>query len=138
MGGARPKWRGFATGGTKELFRFGAHDALRVAVTEAAIDALTLAALEDQRPDTLYVSTGGGWAPMTSGALSTLARRTGVELVAATDNDAQGETFAARLKAIADDAGCGSIRLTPPVGDWNEVLQSLTRQGYISKICRCS
>ena len=60
-----PSWRGFATGGAKELFRLGASDCLRICVTEAAVDAMSLAALEELRDDTLYVSTGGGWAPAT-------------------------------------------------------------------------
>lgn len=38
-----PQWRGFATGGAKVLFRFGAIDARRLCVTEAAIDAMSLA-----------------------------------------------------------------------------------------------
>ncbi len=40
-----PEWRGFSTGGTKMLFRLGAPDALRLCVTEAAIDAMSLAAM---------------------------------------------------------------------------------------------
>lgn len=123
-----PEWRGFARGGAKELFRFGAQDARRLAVTEAAIDALSLAAIEGSRPDTLYVSTAGGWSPLACAALSTLARRTGVELVAATDNDAQGETFAARLKAMSDEAGGAYTRLVPPLDDWNDVLQKQTER----------
>ena len=123
-----PKWRGFASGGSKELFRFGANDARRVAVTEAAIDALSLAAIEGQRADTLYVSTGGGWSAATEAALSTLARKTEVELVAATDNDAQGEAFAARLKAVAFTGGCGWERLTPPADDWNDALRQQARE----------
>ena len=64
-----PSWRGFATGGAKELFRLGASDCLRICVTEAAVDAMSLAALEELRDDTLYVSTGGGWAPATEDAI---------------------------------------------------------------------
>lgn len=37
-----PEWRGFSTGGAKVLFRFGPCDALRLCVTEAAIDAMSL------------------------------------------------------------------------------------------------
>ena len=40
-----PAWRGFATGGSKVLFRFGPSDASRLCVTEAAIDAMSLAVL---------------------------------------------------------------------------------------------
>ena len=41
-----PQWRGFATGGSKRLFQFGATNPKRLCVTEAAIDALSLAAIE--------------------------------------------------------------------------------------------
>ena len=37
-----PHWRGFATGGAKTLFRLSAPGARRFAVTEAAIDAMSL------------------------------------------------------------------------------------------------
>ena len=70
-----PSWRGFATGGAKELFRLGASDCSRICVTEAAVDAMSLAALEELRDDTLYVSTGGGWAPATEEAIRALAGR---------------------------------------------------------------
>ncbi|MET1047429.1 MAG: hypothetical protein ABWX70_12130, partial [Hyphomicrobium sp.] len=47
-----PEWRGFSTGGSKVLFRLGAPDALRLCVTEAAIDAMSLAAIEGLQDDT--------------------------------------------------------------------------------------
>ncbi len=37
-----PQWRGFATGGAKELFRLGPSAAARICVTEAAIDDATV------------------------------------------------------------------------------------------------
>jgi len=39
-----PQWRGFSTGGAKLLFRLGSPDGLRLCVTEAAIDAMSLRA----------------------------------------------------------------------------------------------
>ncbi|MEZ4533345.1 MAG: DUF3991 and toprim domain-containing protein [Thermomicrobiales bacterium] len=123
-----PDWRGFATGGAKVLFRFGTVDGLRLCVTEAAIDAMSLAALEEQRPDTLYLSTGGGWSPASSEALLDLAVRADALLVAATDNNAQGESFAARLETLAADAGCGFVRLRPELEDWNEDLKAKRRK----------
>lgn len=117
-------WRGFATGGSKVLFRFGAEDALRLCVTEAAIDAMSLAALEGFREGSLYLSTGGGWSPTTDTAIRRLASRPGARLVAATDADSQGETFASRLRDIADAAGCDWLRLKPPEEDWNDALRA--------------
>ncbi len=123
-----PDWRGFATGGAKVLFRLGPVDGPRLCVAEAAIDAMSLCALEGLRPDTLYLSTGGGWSPASSEALLDLAVRADALLVAATDNNAQGETFAARLEALASDAGCGFVRLCPELEDWNEVLKAKRRR----------
>jgi hypothetical protein len=123
-----PDWRGFASGGAKLLFAFGAETSLRLCVTEAAIDAMSLAALEEQRPDTRYLSTGGGWSPASSEALLDLAVRADALLVAATDNNAQGETFAERLEALAADAGCGFVRLRPELEDWNEDLKAKKRR----------
>ena len=123
-----PDWRGFATGGAKVLFRFGPSGAHRLCVTEAAIDAMSLAAIEGIREDTLYLSTGGGWSPNTAAALRQLARYPDVQLVAATDANRQGEAFAYRLRELADQAGCDWLRLRPPADDWNEVLKCQERE----------
>ena len=121
--GRGPEWRGFATGGTKILFRLGARHATRLCVTEAAIDAMSLAAIEGMRAGTAYMSTGGGWAPTTAAALRRLAEMPDVQLVAATDGNSQGDVFADRLRAVAEDAGCSWLRLRPSLDDWNEVLK---------------
>lgn len=123
-----PDWRGFSSGGTKILFRLGALEALRLCVTEAAIDAMSLAAFEGLREGSLYLSTGGGWSPATDGAIRVLAARPGAHLVAATDANSQGETFADRLREIAAEAGCDWFRLTPPAEDWNEALKEKGRK----------
>ncbi|WP_439400347.1 DUF3991 and toprim domain-containing protein (plasmid) [Bradyrhizobium sp. PMVTL-01] len=117
-----PAWRGFATDGGKELFRFGSEECERICITEAAIDAMSLAAIEVLRPDTLYVSTGGGWSPATDDAIRGLAKRGNAWLVAATDNNRQGDTYADRVCAIAADASARYARLRPCAGDWNEDL----------------
>jgi len=117
-----PEWRGFASGGGKVLFRLGPIGALRLCVTEAAIDAMSLAAIEELRSDSLYLSTGGGWAPATVAAIRGLASHPGALLVAATDNNEQGEVFAGRTEAIAAAATCAYERLRPRAGDWNEEL----------------
>lgn len=121
-----PEWRGYSTGGAKVLFRLGRTDAIRFCVTEAAIDAMSLAALEGARPDSLYLSTGGGWSPATAAGIRMLAGRTGALLVAATDNNHQGETYAQRLMVIAREIGCGFERLRPVQVDWNAGLQAAT------------
>ena len=123
-----PEWRGFATGGSKVLFRFGSSDASRLCVTEAAIDAMSLAALEGPREQTLYLSTGGGWSPATDAALAKLVARPGLTLVAATDANSQGEVYAERLRALAEASGCDWQRLRPPAEDWNEVLKAKEKE----------
>ena len=119
-----PDWRGFASGGAKNLFRLGARDGLRLVVTEAAIDAMSLASLEGVREGSLYVSTGGGWSLATEAAVRSLAARPRTQLVAATDANAQGEAFAGRLSEIADAAGCNWLRLRPSAEDWNDALRA--------------
>ncbi len=121
-------WRGFAAGGGKELFQLGALDALRICVTEAAIDAMSLAVIEVERPDTLYVSTGGGWSPGTDEAIRRLAKRTNARLVAATDNNRQGDVYADRVRAIAAEALTHYARSRPRATDWNEDLKGLVKR----------
>lgn len=123
-----PEWRGFATGGSKVLFRLGPADAGRVCVTEAAIDAMSLAAIEASRPDTLYVSTGGGWSPATDVAIRLVAERPEARLVAATDANPQGEVFVARLRELAFELSCEFERLRPAAEDWNAMLKPRTTQ----------
>ncbi|MHA7777884.1 DUF3991 and toprim domain-containing protein [Roseibium sp. M-1] len=118
-----PRWRGFASGGAKVLFRLGPTEATRLCVTEAAIDAMSLAAIEGLRPGTLYLSTGGGWSPSTEAALRGLATHPDVLLVAATDANSQGEIFAERLRILAEGEGCSWQRLRPPSDDWNACLK---------------
>jgi hypothetical protein len=125
-----PEWRGFSTGGAKVLFRFGSFHALRLCVTEAAIDAMSLAVLERVRPDSLYLSTGGGWSPATDAAIRALAARDGAVLVAATDNNAQGDRYADRLERDAAEIGCAFARVRPGTIDWNADLNArLAEQG---------
>jgi hypothetical protein len=121
-----PEWRGFATAGAKKLFRFGPAGSERICITEAAIDAMSLAAIEGVRPDTLYVSTGGGWSPATDEVIRDLAKRANVWLVAATDNNRQGDVYADRVRAIAAEASARYARLRPRADDWNEDLKALT------------
>lgn len=119
-----PEWRGFSTGGAKVLFRLGLHKALRLCVTEAAIDGMSLATLEELRSDSLYLSTGGGWSPSTEAAIRHLAMQYGAELVAATDNNEQGDRYAERLEAVAAESGSTFKRLRPVEDDWNAELKA--------------
>ncbi|ABE65209.1 conserved hypothetical protein (plasmid) [Nitrobacter hamburgensis X14] len=123
-----PQWRGFSTGGAKVLFRFGRADAPRICVTEAAIDAMSLAALECVRSNSLYLSTGGGWSPATEAAIRALLVRPGASLIAATDSNAQGDKYADRLMAAASETGCGFERLRPTEVDWNAELKAKERK----------
>ncbi|UVK49747.1 DUF3991 and toprim domain-containing protein (plasmid) [Mesorhizobium sp. AR02] len=118
-----PQWRGFAAGGGKVLFRLGTVAATRICVTEAAIDAMSLAAIERIRRDTLYASTGGGWSPATDAGLRLLAGRPNTRLVAATDANPQGEAFVSRLRELAGEVACDFERLKPLAEDWNAMLQ---------------
>lgn len=124
-----PSWRGFASGGSKTLFTVGDAEALRVCVVEAAIDAMSLAALEDCGADTQYASTGGGWSPSTADRIFELALRPGARLVAAFDGNDQGDAFAARLKEIAMITGVNYLRLWPEAEDWNDQLRQQRRAG---------
>ena len=127
-----PEFRGFTPGGRKTLFRFpgGAGPITRLAVCEAAIDALSLAGLERMRPDTTYVSMAGGMGPDTIVALELLLRDLAEQcysiVAVATDSDEAGERFAVRLHQMVGGAGVRSERLHPPLGynDWNQFLKA--------------
>jgi hypothetical protein len=100
-------------------------------VTEAPIDALSLAAIDGRRADTLYVATGGGIGLGTVSALrdaiGVIAAVPGGCLVAATDANQAGDRYADRLSEIAAEAGISVERLRP-IGatDWNDILQGRT------------
>lgn len=129
-----PEFRGFTKGGHKTLFRLPgsishrSEPARRLAVAEAPIDALSMAAVECLRGDTLYVATSGGMGPGTVRALDLLlagmAAFPDAVLVAATDSDQPGERYAALLAGRAAAAGVRCERRLPPGGlnDWNDVL----------------
>ncbi len=126
-----PAWRRFSAGGAKTLFRFAGGTAAlpRLAVCESAIDALSLAALEGPRADTLYAATAGGMGPGTLTALrqllGTMAADPTAWLVAATDADRAGALYADQLAALAAAVPVPCTRLLPPDGcqDWNDVLR---------------
>jgi hypothetical protein len=132
-----PKYRGFTAASRKSLFRVpGSRGVLtRLVVAEAPIDALSFAAFERVRTDTIYVATGGGMGPGTlatlEGLLARLATHADALAVVATDADQAGERYAIRLADIAADAGVRSERAQPPGGlkDWNDVLKAEAGRG---------
>jgi hypothetical protein len=125
-------YRNFSAGGGKTLFRLpgGPGRLTRVAVSESAIDALSLAAMEGARPDTLYVATAGGMGPGTVAALGQLLQDLASHpdglLVAATDADTAGRRYAARLEEMATKAGARFAPMLPPdrLNDWNDALRA--------------
>jgi hypothetical protein len=127
-------YRNFSAGGGKTLFRLpgGPGRLTRVAVCESAIDALSLAAIERSRHDTLYAATTGGMGPGTITALQQLLQNLLTEpaglLIAATDADTAGRRHAARLEDLATEAGVRFDAILPPNGlnDWNDALRART------------
>jgi hypothetical protein len=120
-------------GGRKTLFRLGgAGEVTRLAISDAPIDALSLAAIERCRSDTLYVATGGGMGPNTIDALHQLscqlAALPNAEIASATDANVAGDRYAERHAALAAAHDLQVRRLRPPDGlDWNDVLQRRSR-----------
>ena len=132
-----PNFRGFTTDGLKTLFRFvaGKGPLSRLAIFEAPIDALSMAAFEQLRSDTIYVATTGGMGPGTVLALNQLLAELVDEpdaiVAIATDNDIPGERHAARLAAMVEAANLPWVRAKPPsdAKDWNKFLQIQAGKG---------
>jgi hypothetical protein len=130
-----PDYRGFSPGGDKTLFRLPGRlptnsvALRRLVIAEAPINAMSVAAIEHLRADTLYVATAGGMGPRTITELERqmwiLAMEEQGEVVIATDADAAGNGYADRLKEMAQTFDLRSSRLLPTGGanDWNDVLK---------------
>ena len=125
-----PGFKGSLKGGDKTLFLFrrGVVPVTRLVITEAPIDALSIATLEGKRPESLYVATGGGMGPGTLAALEAvcadLSQRPAAVVESAADANRPGDRFAERHAGIARAAGVAFRRLRPPDDlDWNDVLQ---------------
>ena len=91
---------------------------------------MSFAALERIQANTLYAATGGGMGPKTitclEAVMAELAPRPGARVVIATDADLAGGRYAARLSAMAADAGL-PVELRQPQEretDWNDVLKA--------------
>ena len=127
-----PTYKGSLTGGVKSLFRLPlkGQPLPRLVLTEAAIDALSLAAIENFRGDTLYAATGGGMGPGTIATIEALlvdiAKLPDALICSATDANGPGDRFADRHRSLARKFGVRFARLRPPIegGDWNEVLRA--------------
>jgi hypothetical protein len=126
-----PDFKGSLRAGHKTLFRFRFYNAevTRLVIAEAPIDALSIAALEGNRQETLYVATGGGMGPCTIAALqmvcADLKERSGASVESAADANLAGDRYAERHAEIAQNCGVPFRRLRPPDGlDWNNVLQN--------------
>jgi len=132
-----PHYRGSLTGGVKTLFQLpGAKPPFsRLVMTEAPIDALSIAAIEKLRPDTLYAATGGGigrgsWQAIER-ILAGIAATSNGLFCSATDANTAGDLYAAKHKQIAAKIGVAFARLRPPIesGDWNDILKQQAQQG---------
>ena len=124
-----PGFKGSLRGGRKTLFRLqgAATTHKRLVITEAPIDALSVAAIEGLRTDTLYAATGGAMGPDTIAVIKSLLGQMlqlpGALLASATDANRAGERYAARHAELAAAAGIAFERYPPPTGsDWNDVL----------------
>jgi hypothetical protein len=132
-----PDYRGFTADGAKSLFRFAGGKGLnvRLAIFEAPIDALSMAAFEQIRSDTLYVAAGGGMGPGSLVALKRLfderTNQPNAMVVIGTDNDPPGERHAQRLITLIEAANLPWERARPPHGakDWNKFLQIQAGKG---------
>jgi hypothetical protein len=126
-------YRNFSAGGEKTLFRLpgGPGCLSRVTVCESAIDAMSLAAIEGIRRDTLYAATTGGMGPGTIASLQKLLQILAADpaglLIAAMDADIAGQRYAVRLQHMAMEAAVRFDQILPPDGlnDWNDALAKM-------------
>ena len=128
-----PTYKGSLTGGRKALFAFPCPyqpHRTRLVIAEAPIDALSLAAIERLREDTVYAATGGGMGPSTIDALKArllvLKNSPDALLESATDANPAGDRYAACHESIAESLDVPFKRLRPPIegGDWNDALRA--------------
>ncbi|MGH2478353.1 MAG: toprim domain-containing protein [Ktedonobacteraceae bacterium] len=117
---------GFSTGGQKGLFLklvgTPGTPPNTIIVAESAIDAMSFCQI--QGLDGLYVSFAGGLSEIQIQQLAqTLARYPAAHVQIATDNDDQGEIYAALLCNLRPDAH----RARPAAKDWNEMCQGKAR-----------
>ena len=114
---------GFASGGTKSFFaaRVGLtpdNPPPRIVLSESALDVMSYYQT-DPRPG-LYLSFAGALSPDQKTLLQKiLAKHDRAEILTATDNDPQGDAYAALIETMRPDA----TRARPTQGkDWNDCL----------------
>ena len=114
---------GFARGGNKAFFacRVGIQpekEINRLVVAESAIDGMSF--YQHDPTPALVLSFGGGLSPEQGELLHhVLTKYPAAEIVTATDNDPQGEVFAALIQSHRPDA----VRARPIRGkDWNDSI----------------
>lgn len=113
---------GFASGGEKSIFTHIAGEKIsRIVITESAIDCMSYHQLKGQ-PDTLYMSIAGQMSDKQRETIKNiLSDQKQAAVIAAFDNDEQGNKFAEFIAGIRPD----SKRELPEVGkDWNDQLKS--------------
>ena len=127
------KFSGFSEGGEKLLWKSNQFEGdNRLVVAESAIDALSLATLEngnqktkDRFYHTRFISIDGGMSANAEEALKkeVQAMPEQAVIVAAFDNDEQGKKYLAKLAEICKECGRKLEENLPKVRkDWNEVL----------------
>jgi Toprim-like/Relaxase/Mobilisation nuclease domain/Protein of unknown function (DUF3991) len=117
---------GFSRGGTKALWESNKKEGdLRLVITESVIDALSYHQLF---PDlhTRYISTGGSFSNEQKKLMRQAMveiRRTGGEIIIATDNDSAGNELVKLLVKLAPESTSLYRHQPDNAKDWNEVLQ---------------
>jgi hypothetical protein len=114
------EFTGFSKAGEKGLWIHALKNAERIVFCESAIDCMSH---YQCKPDdkTAYVSIGGNMSPKAKETLERLLEKhSDKELVAAFDNDKQGEKYTHYLQ---QQAGREVIKDVPEHKDWNEQLQ---------------
>jgi hypothetical protein len=133
----RNHFTGFAGSGNKALFGVKVgypqkEQAPLIVVAESAIDAMSYYQLHPAPG--FYLSFGGNMSPEQPALLEyVLHRYPAARIIAATDNDREGEKYAELIQSIRPDA----IRDSPnDVKDWNEAVKNRSRASVTSAVER--
>jgi len=127
---------GFSKGGDKGLWFSAARVGdTSLVIAESGIDALSYAVLHPD-DNARYASTGGAMNPNQPVLIQSAIARMGqgASIIAATDNDPDGQKLAAQIKGIASESGRKDLQVLQdlPEGegnDWNDCLRAKKRPG---------